>query len=200
MIVGDGWLIVNAPRTGTVSWRDWARTCADATYVKPRHLVRVPDGLEHHERILTVRDPYERLASIWRYHQRKRHEQWHPGVDTRGMEFGAFVAYLAERRVQTLARPWPRYVCDPPWTWVMTCAEYADRLGGDVRVFRLEEMESNLGWLRERYGIGRCRRISRANSTPSEIVEWTPDVLRVVNEQWAAADCERFGYRLREGT
>ena len=144
----------------------------------------VPEEHANSVRHMTVRDPYERLSSIYRY-LRRRDAGW--GVnEAKSLTFGTWITYFLALR-KTFSPE--SYNAMAPSIWLATQAECWAVYRGQW-FWKLEELQGFLTVLNIDVPL------EKVNATPG-VVEFPVELLDQVWDEWAGMDCVRFGYKRR---
>jgi hypothetical protein len=200
IIYPDRFVMANPTKTGTVSYMNLAKRVPEMKYILPKHGAVVPDEYRHLDRIMTVRNPYDRLVSIYLWLHRRPYE-WR---DISGLSFPRFVEWLSLQLWEVLERYSIRSV-NPggvPFKWVLSQDELFDVFtqGSRKRYYLRLEDPNRLEWLKERYGIevDGDLRVLNVSKNRKEVKHYykSEAVLDLVNSVWAYRDCSAFGYEV----
>lgn len=183
MIVGPSFVIATPTKTGAQSLSYWARRQPQLSYLPHGHRMDAPSE-QMLFRYLMVRDPYARLHSIYKFMMRREAKEW-GCVDAQRLQFPAWVEYFLSLRA---AFDYRSYDAFAPSIWLTTLSECFD-LFVPQRFWKLEE----IGELPQHLGI--CTPIPHLNRDPAPSAAPFRGVdLDLVWREWAARDCEMFGY------
>lgn len=203
MIVADGeFIIATTPKCGTYSWRSFANIVPGMRQVLPLHTMDVPDELAGLTRYINVRDPYDRLVSIWTYLRISETQYGHRVV--KDMSFKQFLYWFAEQKSMADDAEWR--MGKSPWTWTKTQSQSMDRLSGGivpVTPLKLEEIDESVRLLVERHNLvipdGKLRKgMFHGNRTEQhrKPFAWTIETIALAkNSCGAGEDAKRFGYK-----
>ncbi len=157
-----------------------------------RHAVHVPATCEHYFKYAVVRNPYDRLVSVWMYASRKRRHRAHPAA--KSMDFAEFVKWMADPDMQPSARQKRRDLKYlhfrgrdiPQFAFLKLCPQF-DRL---LRFEDLERDFHSLPFVTESTTL--LRRNARKDRRRWREL-YTPEIARNAYK-YAALDFEYLGY------
>lgn len=205
MIVAHGKFVLATPsRCGTHSFQALARSTPGMEWIPTMHSMEVPEQYDDLDRILIVRDPYDRLVSIWDLLRRWTAMWGHR--EMKDMTFDEFVHWFHAKRHLHMRDP-KATSKRAPWLWLWNCTENAN-VFMPSQVLYLEEADLALKYLIANYGIQPKKRdievMYRGNTSDNsrggkrgwdlERFYSKKRTLATVNDMWAAMDCESFGY------
>ena len=208
MIVAHGKFVLATPsKCGTHSFKALANATTGMQWINTMHLMEVPEEYSDLDRILIVRDPYDRLVSIYNFLLHNR-SQWGSNA-IQGMSFDEFVEWFGGQRGLHLTDP-RATSRRAPWLWLWSCSEN-ERIFLPDTFWHLEDADECLKWLIEEYSLRTKKRdletMYRGNTADSYRAGQTwplsqyyrrKSTLRRVNRMWAEADCKLFDYEYRE--
>lgn len=201
MIVGDGFVIATPTKCGTHSWEALARAVPSMELIRPQHLMVVPEEYEDHDRYIVVRDPYERLISMWSFicHSTNR-TQW-GAKETRGMGLNEWLHWFLPRQAAADEQGWQ---FRSPWVWTKTLLQCKKAMLSGTWPLKIEEADKDMLWIAELYGIGLPGRRAEEGMYHSNRADMhrpkyrlTPGILLMMNQAGAAKDARAFGYPVR---
>lgn len=194
MIIADDFILATPARCGTYTAEAIARRKGWERVRPGLHRMIVPPDFVDLPRRIQVRDPYDRMESIYHYlHDPQNYSQW-GAKEVSKLSFARFIRWYAlwRRDVIEHGRYTARDTFSSPHLWLLSLSENADLLddGGSVVLepVRLETLETDLG-----VEGGLPHRHRRRNLVASR---WTPAMLAIAAE-WCGPDAERFGYPTR---
>ena len=185
----------NIPKTGTNSIEELFKKRFKGNIFKPKgrgitsgmktHFRGVPVGVEHFDRIISVRNPYTRVLSMYNFEKSKG-----KGKNLWGRK--PFVSYcewvLKLTQIHDFDEP-----ADSAYRY-FSCSKYG-KLNGWQKFIRMENLIEDINGL----GYGEVGKIPHIN--PSHGRSWdqvkTPEIIEIINE-WADDDFELFGYQREE--
>lgn len=189
MVVGT------SSKCGSWSWESLLMGKHGARKVNPRHLMVPPAEFSTWSRALTVRDPYDRLVSMFHYLTTPFQRPPWLGTEAQGKTFDEFVPWLAQKRM--LYRKRNHNPAHAPWVFLTSLSENADML------------ESEFALPLDRPGIAcmllgiESQPLPRKNVTsrrPRVLIDsyfTKQDTLDIANDIWCESDCRRFDYKMR---
>lgn len=201
MIVGPGFVIGTPTKCGTHSWEALAKAVPSMDLIRPQHLMDPPDEYKQYDRYIIVRDPYERLVSMWSFicHSPNR-TQW-GAKETRGMSLTDWLRWFLPRQREASERTWQ---FRSPWVWTKTMSECADRLRVGNLFLRIEEADEDMRAMIKEYRLEVPERRQREGMYHSNRADMhrpyyrmSGSVLDMMNEAGAHDDALRFGYPVR---
>lgn len=176
----------------------------------------VPEEHAHKDRLFLVRNPNDRLLSIYLHIVRKYTEWGYRYI--KNMEFEEFIPWFLDQRAELIDHP-KTDSYGAPGVWIRTAKENWDELtsddhldrsmGADCYWFKLEQAdEIFFPWLTERYGLKTKREeMPRTNSSDRFLERksdqigsatfWnrvSVDLKRRVDREWTRADRAFFVY------
>lgn len=158
------------------------------TVIRPgMHRMDVPAEYASWPRALVVRNPYRRTESIYDYLTLSSNKQQSLHHVLAPLSFRDYVLWYAEARESML--PADRREATTyrgPHIWLLSLSEYADLLGSDSSVIRLERLANDLGLP--------AAEVPRRNRRRRH-VDYTWDDEAIAAATWCAADAARFGYQ-----
>lgn len=185
-MIGAGYVIANPTKTGTQSLVQLARENPrlGLIYRSKGHGMTVPSEFADYTRHLVVRDPYQRLCSIYDHARRSK------GLSGLRAElpFPRWVSYYLDMR-----RLWKGNggACDDmPGMWYNNQADCWRALKGNY-FWPLEQIDKLLLTLH-------LPQISCLNTSPCPHPSYDGVDLARLNDEWAGEDCETFGYLRRQ--
>jgi len=180
MIIGPNYVYIALPRTASLSVSSWLiADHAGRTFDGHYHSADVPRECRDHLVFTVVRNPYGRMASLYRFLEQKfwgRSDEW---CETAGMTMPEFVRWCIDRP-------------EPNW---QTQSQILSAYDGRLAVLRFEDFPGCLNVLPLEVGIG----VPWMNRTwhlenPEEIL--TLDSMRAI-EDHSRDDFEMFRYAIR---
>jgi hypothetical protein len=210
MIVCPGkFVICNPTKTGAHSFKSLAlKSDGELIWFKETHTTVVPQKYRDLDRVLIVRNPYDRFVSM--FHHVRREPVWASVYDeVKDMDYLAFVNWFSRMRREWMGRE-DRTTDKPPWLWLYSLSEYGDifwKGAAAERCLFIRLEDEPLHALKERYGLKITREELYRNNTSDRArgkdgavrrkevrrlnVGWAK---RVVDKEWAEHDCEVFRY------
>lgn len=218
MIIGPGFIIATATKCGTHSWEALAKASPQLEILRPQqHRMIVPEEYADHDRYIAVRDPYDRLRSMWSFicHSTNR-TQW-GAKTTRGWSFQRWLEeWFLPKQAEAAALP---YQARSPWVWTFTLTQNQHLVGCDltpdgevpavrkmrhkVLPLKIEHATQEMQRLHDLYGFQMPRsdmyHSNRADMhMPSRGSAWTSKIIKLCDEAGARADAIAFRYPLLE--
>lgn len=202
-------IIATPTKCGTTTLENLARSRGGRlglSTVRPRqHRMIVPEELDRYQRYLAVRNPYDRLVSIYLYLSNpSNYSQWgHNEVKDR--TFPEFVQWWVKQRIKhgidddLYYQEWR----DLKWwrspnLWLVSLNECYEMLLPDG-IVRLENLEPDLKALRDDWGGAMLHSNRSTNRQKDSRRYYTRKTIQVVNDVFARRDCAVLGYDLMEG-
>lgn len=213
MLVSDKYRFILATPTkcGTYSWEAICKQVDRDVLDKIRpglHRMVVPGAYEDFERFIVVRNPYSRLVSMYHYFlDPMNYSQWgakfvqgrehrNAKFDHPPMTFAQFVKFMKHERDKRPDGYLGSNTFRSPDLWLNSLSENADLLGYDGYI-KIEdaddEINKKLGGAIPPPGH-KHRTRSRKESGKKLPSYFTGKRVRQMVEEWAAEDCQRFGY------
>ena len=201
-----GIVIATPCKTGTMSWKKMAQETNGLDWVLPQHSVLKPIGMEDAKAYITVRDPYWRLVSQYKFVGNKnRHTEWgHVAAST--MTFGKYVEWFFEKKNEADEIDW--WDGDAPWRWTKSLTQCAESVEA-VDFLKLEDAQKEMERFLKTEGFPdgpevMYHRNSLAQHRESDNILYyyrSKKTIELVDEMWAKEDCKSFGYqRLRRAS
>jgi hypothetical protein len=134
-----------------------------------------------------VRNPFERVVSLWAYGSR------HKLPFAQDRSFSRFVEHIYDCRNADIGAT--------PMAWMhMSAHQYFGDLMNEVHIFKLENLQACLDWLTEQHGLA-VRNDGKINQTP---LDQHYSLYYDEKSRWMVArlfqdDLQRFGYRFESG-
>lgn len=211
MIVHDDFIIASSTKSGTHSCMALANATPGMKYIRTNHMMVVPEEHAHKDRLYLVRNPYDRLLSIYHHIYRKYTEWGHRYI--KYMDFNQFLDWFLDQRQELSPVLETTDSYGAPGVWVRTAFENWSELILDDHLdmsyearcywFRLEDDEF-FDWVIERYKLSTRRSEMPRTNTADNFLEresrsrgWDgvdPDLKRRVDREWAKQDLVFFGY------
>jgi len=171
--------------------------------IRPLHLMEVPEEYaKKHDRFLCVRNPYQRLISVWTFifHSPNRTQWGHLELDSPTLD--EFLVWFKEKKAWADAHTWEQG--RSPWVYTNSLTQNFDRLGEglrrEVQMLKLEEATGDMRWLASEYRLqlpGRRREegmyAQNTNKKHRPEFKWTERNIRLATEIWGE-DTATFGY------
>lgn len=147
--------------------------------IMPKHRATVPDEYASFHRVLVVRNPWNRLVSMF-YYLRKMHGSWGKGSFISFAEFCEYHQYRCKHKPSV------------DWTW--NFCDYAN-VFQQQEVWHTENLESDcVGRFGLHFDLPPFRQINvTTDRTKSYEAHWTKKLRQLV-APWAEPDAEMFGY------
>lgn len=212
MIVGTDFVIATPPKCGTHSYEALSKIVPGMAMIRPQHLMIVPEEHADKLRYICVRDPYDRLVSMWTFicHSSNR-TQWGAKI-VRGYDFDEWLTFYINGQAEAEERPWQQG--RSPWTWTKTLTQCAGSVvlatpGKGARLptipLKLEEADDALARLVKRHGLvlpphrtGKGLYDANNNKKFRQPFRWSKKIIALCNLAGAKGDAEMFGYEVRE--
>lgn len=212
MIVHDKFVIASSTKSGTHSCMSLARATEGMEYIRTNHMMVVPEEHAHKDRLFLVRNPYDRMMSIYHHIVRKYTEWGYRYI--KDMDFVEFIPWFLDQRLALLEHP-KTDSYGAPGVWIRTAKENWDEFISDSHLersegvpchwFKMEEAsEDFFPWLVGMYRLKTRREdMPRSNSADKFLArerldrKWDSipdDLKRRVSREWSEADCVFFKY------
>jgi hypothetical protein len=188
MFIGSDFVIATPTKTGTHTLKSYANG-EDFRYVREGHRMSVPQVFARYSRHMTVRDPYQRLISI--YHHMRNHRSAWGHVEASLTPFTAWVTGFLAARAEMVVPD--LYTPGTPDVWLFSQYQCWRILGGE-HFWRLEQLGELVDRLLDCPGA--VPRLNAHSAEPYDVDEYYPsaNIRERVWRQWAKKDCEAFGY------
>lgn len=188
MILGEKFVISTPTKVATESLMRLAKDYPSLLrYEPPKHSRFAPEG--YIQRIMIVRDPYDRMESAYKWLSRRK---WWDEMN--GLEFTDYLIFIRQLRRNNLL-----YLYDPRcqsqnnkmWDWIFNQTDFFD-VYQPTKTVRLED---GWDWLWDLLGVE--LEMPHINKATSSEIEWTAKDIKLVDDCWASDDCFAFGYKRR---
>lgn len=206
-------VIATPTKCGTTSIESLAKSRGERlglAAVRPRqHRMVLPDELADYRRFLAVRNPYDRLVSIYLYLTNpSNYSQW-AHWEVVDKPFKEFIPWYIKQRARYnihLATAndngeaqnlnWYR----SPNLWLVSLAECHDVLEPDGGLVRLEHLAADLEKTGRKNWGGKMLHSNRSTNRKKDSRSmYSKRSLSRVNDAFARRDCEMLGYEVWEG-
>jgi hypothetical protein len=172
---------IDIPKTGSISIEQFFQKNYAGTRLHPdekyqKHRLDIPEQYQNYEKIISVRNPYDRFVSYFFYHRKKRYSP--QGLDTLE-QFGEYLVKLPKSLDRDI------YLFYPMWRYIEAVGEYDTVL----KLECLEEDLLQLGFVKQVVNLP----YSNKTMHPSWDEIQTPHLTDLVHE-WAGKDFDLFGY------
>lgn len=210
MIVHDQFVIATPTKCGTYSWEALARAVPGMDVIRPLHLMQVPRSQINGEVFLCVRDPYDRLASVFTFifHSPNRSQWGHLELDD--PTFVEFLRWFKDQKQRADSLEWKQG--RSPWVYTKSLTQCARSLAesvgvmghlGVVQPIYLEDADEEMKWLQEEFRLvvperrrkeGMYKQNTNLKWRPK--IKWTKTERSLADDIWGE-DAVTFGYDAR---
>ena len=207
MIIRESKFVIYCPtKTGMMSLRNWGQKNG-MEYRTPQHNVRTDDDAGWLDQIMLVRDPYERMLSMWSHLRRWKSDWGHSTAAV--MDFPEWVGWWYDQRTEFLDNVNIQEVKEwrAPWRWILSCSELYELNGNIGTAWPTEHLDELPRWLQKEYHLDDLSPMAHANRSDrdraghrawGDALEWYSHMaLLKVNDAWAELDCEKFNYEFQ---
>lgn len=202
MILGPGFVIATPTKCGTHSYEALANRTPGMEMIRPQHCMDVPEERRADDIFMAVRDPYDRLVSMWTFICHSPNKTQWGGKLMAGSTFRQFLTWFVREQALADERVWR--MGRSPWTWTKSLSQCYERLTETadraLGALQIEDADANLDWLVRVYGI-RPNRETMYHSNRADKwrpkYSWNNSTIALANEAGAAADAELFGYEVK---
>lgn len=207
VIVGKKFIIATPTKCGTYSWEAFGRRTPGLEVIRPLHNMVVPAQHAGKDRYLAVRDPYERLISVWTFifYSPNRAQWGHRDMDEPTLL--QFLRWFKDRKEEADAEQWIQG--RSPWVYTKSLTQNLHVLRRNDLAHQatwplhLEEADEEMEHLIDNYGLSRARKEGagmykqNTNKKWRPSYKWSDTALGLAAEIWCEEDCFTFGYDLR---